>query len=216
MDVEKQQTTMDTARPQQTWAVMSCGMATVGAVGALVAAGIAAGLPSSIPACPTLPTIPTCPTTDLTATTASLSATTASLTSLQASVSQVKANVDGVEYTGQKPWLQRAYASVHGKVDAHYLSESANSMPIGYHAARLAESGDSMGEAKYQRDGKDGKTDWGFGPLAPIMTVGESDKDTGYAITGVPDGLGVMRTDSSTMRVIYQSESYGHLSGGRS
>jgi len=200
MDVEKQQTTMDTARPQQTWAAMSCGMATVGAVGALVAAGIAAGLPSSIPACPT---------TDL-------SATTASLTSLQTSVSQVKANVDGVEYTGQKPWLQRAYASVHGKVDAHYLSESANSMPIGYHAARLAESGDSMGEAKYQRDGKDGKTDWGFGPLAPIMTVGESDKDTGYAITGVPDGLGVMRTDSSTMRVIYQSESYGHLSGGRS
>lgn len=44
--------------------------------------------------------------------------------------------------------------------------------------------------------------------------MGEYDKASGYMPVGVPDGMGAMLKDASTVRVIWQAESYGYISQG--
>lgn len=58
------------------------------------------------------------------------------------------------------------------------------------------------------------KTAFPHGNLKPIATVGEYDKTTGYMPVGVPDGMGAMLKDATTVRVIWQAESYGYISQG--
>merc|ERR1719197_345476 len=41
--------------------------------------------------------------------------------------------------------------------------------------------------------------------------MGEIDKKTGYMLVGVPDGMGAYLLDDTTIRFVYQSESYGPL-----
>ena len=180
-------------RQSNAWSICSAGVGTAGALAAIVAAAMVGNLKE----CSTDPTPGATVVTNL--------------------ASEMKK----VDHSGAQPWLQHAYASVVGAIDEHFTAWSAKVKPIGWHTARLAESGDASDgagnpEFKYIGDGKDGKTDWGFGPLAPILTIGEADANTGYVPVGVPDGLGVMRKDIDTLRVIFQAESYGYLSGGRS
>ena len=42
-----------------------------------------------------------------------------------------------------------------------------------------------------------------------LATVGEYDKASGYMLVGVPDGMGAYLLDETTVRVVFQSESYG-------
>ena len=62
-------------------------------------------------------------------------------------------------------------------------------------------------------DGASGDMNFPFiGKLKALATVGEIDAVTGKALTGYPDGHGAWLLDEGTVRVAYQSESYGTMS----
>ena len=62
-------------------------------------------------------------------------------------------------------------------------------------------------------DGQSGDTAFPFlGAIKPLATVGEIDAQTGNALTGYPDGNAAWLLDDETVRVTYQSESYGVMS----
>ena len=199
MDVEKgppKNTNVDVSHVKlgTAWLTTTCIFAFTGAIAAIAAAGIAGSITIPAPACST--------------TAAAIAASEKALTAA------IKSQSNDLHSTGALPFMQRAYMSVKGSIDEAYLDWQKQARPIGANTARLAESGDSMGEGKYTRDGQDGKTAFGFGPLAPILTIGEYDPVSGYVPVGVPDGIGAIRKDRDTMRMIYQSESYGHLEAG--
>lgn len=83
---------------------------------------------------------------------------------------------------------------------------------IGAHTAFLAESTDAAAAGMAAVDGESGPTDWPSGNLKVLATIGEMDKYTGTVLTGVPDGQGAYLIDDHTVRLVYQSESYGPLS----
>lgn len=61
-------------------------------------------------------------------------------------------------------------------------------------------------------DGRSGNTDFEYiSKIKTMFTVGEVDKVTGKALTGWPDGNAAFLLDKDTVRVIYQSESYGNI-----
>jgi len=62
-------------------------------------------------------------------------------------------------------------------------------------------------------DNADGNVAWEYlVDMKALATVGEVDKDTGYPMTGWPDGNAAWLLDDSTVRLVYQSESYGMMS----
>jgi len=62
-------------------------------------------------------------------------------------------------------------------------------------------------------DGQSADTAFPFmGAMKPIATVGEIDAVSGNALTGYPDGNAAWLVDDQTIRVSYQSESYGTMS----
>eukprot|EP00628_Pelagophyceae_sp_CCMP2097_P038960 CAMPEP_0184243318 /NCGR_PEP_ID=MMETSP0977-20130417/156_1 /TAXON_ID=483370 /ORGANISM="non described non described, Strain CCMP2097" /LENGTH=857 /DNA_ID=CAMNT_0026548577 /DNA_START=90 /DNA_END=2663 /DNA_ORIENTATION=- len=85
--------------------------------------------------------------------------------------------------------------------------------PIGSITAHIAEAQDcARTEGCVVMDGASGDVDYPFMDIKVLMTVGEYDKKTGFMLVGVPDGMGCYLKDDSTVRVIWQSESYGPLS----
>ena len=53
-----------------------------------------------------------------------------------------------------------------------------------------------------------------FGEIRPIVTAGERSacpESLGEVIVGKPDGMGAYLLDDETVRVLFQSESYGPL-----
>lgn len=60
-------------------------------------------------------------------------------------------------------------------------------------------------------DGMSGNTNFQFGDFKVLATVGEVDGRTGLALTGYPDGQAAWLADNSTVRVVYQSESYATM-----
>ena len=86
---------------------------------------------------------------------------------------------------------------------------------IGATTALLPEASDAAVSGAPVQDGMSGDTDFPFGNLKPIGTVGETsvcqDRYLGTKWTGVPDGMGAYLTDDQTVRVVVQSESYGPL-----
>lgn len=65
-------------------------------------------------------------------------------------------------------------------------------------------------------DGHSGDTEYPFGSIKVLATVGEYLPSTGFMLVGVPDGMGSMLLDATTARVIFQSESYGPITRGES
>merc|ERR1711920_114910 len=96
----------------------------------------------------------------------------------------------------------------------------SNFYPVGYHTAHIAEATD----CKYADpplnctalDGESGDTNYPFGDIRVLCTVGEYDKKTGHMLVGVPDGMGSYLVDDETVRIVWQSESYGPIFGGES
>ena len=84
---------------------------------------------------------------------------------------------------------------------------------LGSHKPRLAEASDAMDDTDLIVDGRDGNTNFQFGNLKTMLTIGEYDKKTGYVPVGVADGQGVMKVDKRTLRLVVQAESYGHIAG---
>ena len=66
-------------------------------------------------------------------------------------------------------------------------------------------------EASELLDGQSGDTAFPYADFKPLATVGEMDADTGVVLTGYPDGHAAWLADEDTIRVAYQSESYGHI-----
>ena len=82
---------------------------------------------------------------------------------------------------------------------------------IGETTALIPQAGSSY-EPEDLQDGGSGNTDFPFGDFKALATVGEIDPNNGLALTGYPDGQAAWLLDEDTVRVAYQSESYGTLS----
>lgn len=69
----------------------------------------------------------------------------------------------------------------------------------------------SSSRPEHLQDGRSGDTDFAYGTFKALASVGEVDKKTGKALTGYPDGIAAWLQDDNTVRVAYQSESYGPI-----
>lgn len=90
--------------------------------------------------------------------------------------------------------------------------ESGNT--IGSNTAMLPEAADAAVSGAPVVDGESGDTDFPFMDIKVLLSAGERSvcpESYGYKLTGVPDGMGAMLLDDDTVRVMYQSESYGPL-----
>jgi len=84
--------------------------------------------------------------------------------------------------------------------------------PIGTHTAHICEATDAAYSANgVVMDGMSGDTEYPHGNIKVLATMGEYLPSTGYMLVGVPDGMGAYLTDSTTVRIVFQSESYGPL-----
>lgn len=82
---------------------------------------------------------------------------------------------------------------------------------IGETTALIPQAGSSYA-GEHLLDGKSGDTDFPYGSFKALATVGEIDAKNGLALTGYPDGQAAWLADEDTVRVAYQSESYGTMS----
>jgi len=84
--------------------------------------------------------------------------------------------------------------------------------PIGTHTAHICEATDAaFSTSAVIADGFSGDTDYPFGTIKVLATVGEYLPKNGYMLVGVPDGMGAYLLDSTTVRIVFQSESYGTI-----
>lgn len=88
-----------------------------------------------------------------------------------------------------------------------------NFKPIGSHTAHICEATDILyaDPPMDPVDGQSGDTNYPYGDIKVLCTVGEYLKSNGYMLVGVPDGMGAMLKDDSTVRIVFQSESYGPM-----
>ena len=90
----------------------------------------------------------------------------------------------------------------------------AGGLQLGAITDLIAESSDAARTGAPVADGKSGDTNFPYGDIKAIMTVGEINmcpENTGEAYVGVPDGMGSYLVDDETVRIVVQSESYGQL-----
>jgi len=82
---------------------------------------------------------------------------------------------------------------------------------IGSTTALIPVAGSSS-KPEHLQDGGNGDTDFPYGTFKALASIGEVDPKTGKALTGYPDGIAAWLHDNNTVRVAYQSESYGPIS----
>lgn len=82
---------------------------------------------------------------------------------------------------------------------------------IGETTALIPQAGTSTAP-EHLLDGGSGDIDFPYGTFKALATIGEIDPNTGSVLTGYPDGQAAWLLDENTVRVVYQSESYGTLS----
>ena len=85
---------------------------------------------------------------------------------------------------------------------------------VGSNTAMLAEACDASISGATVEDGMSGDTDFPYMTMKTLATMGERSVcagTEGLKLTGVPDGIGAYLVDDDTVRVVYQSESYGPL-----
>ena len=85
-----------------------------------------------------------------------------------------------------------------------------NLVTIGETTALIPEAGSAVRE-EWILDGQSGNINYPYAEFKALATVGEVDSVTGEALTGYPDGNAAWLHDDDTVRVAYQSESYGRL-----
>jgi hypothetical protein len=85
---------------------------------------------------------------------------------------------------------------------------------IGSNTALLCEAADASATGAPVMDGESGDTDFPHGNIKVIATMGERsvcEESEGAKLVGVPDGMGAYLVDDDTVRVVFQSESYGPI-----
>jgi len=85
---------------------------------------------------------------------------------------------------------------------------------VGGITALIPEAQDAAQSGITPMDGESGDTDFPFGSMKALATVGEistCNDSGGELVVGVPDGLGAYLVEDDVVRVIVQSESYGQL-----
>ncbi len=83
---------------------------------------------------------------------------------------------------------------------------------IGEVTALMAEASTAVSAEHATIDGQGGDTDFPYiGRMKALATIGEVDAETGMALTGYPDGQAAWLADEETVRIVYQSESYGSM-----
>ena len=98
-------------------------------------------------------------------------------------------------------------------VDA-YEQYKKDGNEVGSNTALLCEAADASATGLLPVDGESGDTDFPHGNIKVIATMGERsvcEDSEGQKLVGVPDGMGAYLVDDDTVRVIFQSESYGPI-----
>jgi len=109
--------------------------------------------------------------------------------------------------------MKTALAGVPGAMfPVDFCSDMEHIKPVGFRSAPICEASDALGDASLLQDGQAGNIDFPHGTLKVLATVGEVNERTGAMLTGVPDGNGAYLLDATTVRYVYQSESYGQIS----
>lgn len=115
------------------------------------------------------------------------------------------------------PGIMMAYnnngMSLGESADFMFATAACSVRSIGSNTQLWAEAGDAGKDHHLKKDGKSGDVEFPFAQVKPLFTIGEYGAKSGYMVTGPPDGQGVMLLDESTIRLIFQSESYGHMYG---
>jgi len=107
---------------------------------------------------------------------------------------------------------KNALAGIPGAMfPEHFCSHAEHLKPVGYRSAPIPEATDAGSDPSLLVDGQPGNVEWPHGNLKVLATVGEINENTGAILTGVPDGNGAYLKDATTVRFVYQSESYGPL-----
>mmetsp|Transcript_68153 Transcript_68153/g.205846 ORF Transcript_68153/g.205846 Transcript_68153/m.205846 type:complete len:858 (-) Transcript_68153:341-2914(-) len=94
---------------------------------------------------------------------------------------------------------------------ANFCTHIMHLKPVGSRHAPICEATDAGSNSALLQDGQAGNQNYPHGKLKVLATVGEVNEQTGAMLTGVPDGNGAYLKDASTVRFVYQSESYGPL-----
>ena len=104
-----------------------------------------------------------------------------------------------------------SYLAAHGSLGSLELDKAALKR-IGEVTGLIAEASTAGTTSAYLQDGQGGDTGFPFlNSIKALATVGEYDSQTGYSLTGYPDGQAAWLADENTIRVAYQSESYATL-----
>lgn len=96
----------------------------------------------------------------------------------------------------------------------YYKLYQAEGYTVGSIDQLVVEAGDAAVSGAPVEDGKSGDVAFPFGEIKPIVTAGERsvcEESRGEVIVGKPDGMGAYLIDDETVRVVFQSESYGPL-----
>lgn len=91
------------------------------------------------------------------------------------------------------------------------LAQANSGRPIGQTTALIPEAS-TANDASERIDGQSGDTAFAFGTFKALATIGEVNPTTGKVLTGYPDGNAAWLLNNDTIRVVYQSESYGTIS----
>jgi hypothetical protein len=95
-----------------------------------------------------------------------------------------------------------------------YKLYEAEGYTVGSITDLIVEAGDAIVSGATVADGKSGDVAFPYGEIKAIVTAGERsvcDESRGEVIVGKPDGMGAYLIDDNTIRVVFQSESYGPL-----
>ena len=92
--------------------------------------------------------------------------------------------------------------------------EAGDGMTVGAITEMIAEASDASASGATVEDGKSGDTDFPYMRAKVLATMGERSvcpDSMDLKLIGVPDGVGAYLVDDDTVRLVFQSESYGPI-----
>lgn len=120
----------------------------------------------------------------------------------------------GLKWNAMTEAVLKSTANSEGLLPAMVLYRDEG-YTVGSITDMLAEAADASATDAPVENGKSGDTDFPFANVKVLATMGERNACNGpykgNKLNGVPDGVGAYLYDDATIRLVYQSESYGPL-----